>query len=68
MNNTFVTIPYEDFVKLQSDSADKNAVVSLLKTEFPDDTCMVIAIKSVLGVVENEEEESTEDVEESPEP
>lgn len=60
MASTFVTIPYEDLIKLQKDSADKEAVISLLKTEFPDDTCMVIAIKSVLSVKEEEVTEEPE--------
>lgn len=51
-----VMVAYEDLMQLQKDAADKAAIISLLKTEFPDDTCQLIAIKSVLGIVEDEEE------------
>ena len=53
---TNVMVAYDDLMKLQKDSADKAAVISLLNQEFPDDTCQLIAIKAILGIVENEEE------------
>lgn len=62
---TTITILYEDLATLQRDSADKAAVIALLKTEFPDDTCQLKAIKSVLGV---EEEETPTEVVPEPEP
>lgn len=47
-----VTIPYEDYNKLAKDSADKENTVKLLNTEFSDDANKLIAIKSLLGVVD----------------
>ena len=54
-----VTIPYDDCMKMRKDSADIEAVKSLIATEFPDDTCKLVAIKAVLGIVE--EPEGTEE-------
>ena len=51
-----ISIPYSDYQKLVKDSTEKESVVTLLQTEFPDDTCQLIAIKSVLGLIEVEEE------------
>lgn len=48
--NVTIPVPYEDYVQLVRDSADKQAVINLLKTDFPDDTCQLIAIKSLLGI------------------
>lgn len=59
MSNILVTVPYNDYNKLLSDSEDKRSIIQLLNTEFPDDTCQLIAIKSVLGVTD--EETSDED-------
>lgn len=59
-----ICVPYEDYNKLLKDSADKETVIQLLKTEFPDDTCQLIAIKTVLGIVEEEPEEEQEPSEE----
>lgn len=53
--NLTTTIPYEDYKALVEDSVDKANVISILKTEFPDDTCALIAIKAILGIVEEEE-------------
>ena len=47
-----VSLPYEDYAKLVKDSADKENVIALLNTEFPDDTCQLIAVKAVLGIEE----------------
>lgn len=51
------TIPYEDYKALVQDQSDKNNVIAILQTEFPDDTCALIAVKAILGIVENEPED-----------
>lgn len=48
--NLTTTIPYEDYKKLVEDSADKANIISVLNAKFPDDTCALIAIKSILGI------------------
>lgn len=63
--NLNVTIPYEDFVKMGADAADKEAVIGLINAKFPDAECQVLAIKAVLGLIEEEEEPEPEP--ESPE-
>lgn len=45
-----VQIPYSDFKTLESDSAKLADVKAILETEFPDDTCQLIAVKSMLGI------------------
>lgn len=60
-----VTIPYEDYKTLVQDASDKVNVISILKTEFPDDTCQLVAIKSILGVKEEKDEPITDDTEPS---
>ena len=54
LSNT-IPVPYSDFTKLEQDSAKLNSVIAIINTEFPDDTCMLIAIKSILGITEEEE-------------
>lgn len=66
MANTNIFITYEELSKLQKDSADKASVIAILNTEFPDATCQLIAIKSILGIVEPEEETPTETPEDTP--
>lgn len=61
-----ITIPYEDFVKLKSDAEDRANVVSLLKANFPDDTCRIIAIKSILDIEDKKEESVEETPSETP--
>ena len=56
-----IFIPYEDFVNLQQDSAKLTSIISIINTEFPDDTCQIIANKSVLGIVDEEEEHEVPD-------
>lgn len=46
-------VPYEEYQKLVRDSAQLEDVKTLLQTEFPDDTCQLIAIKNILGIVED---------------
>lgn len=45
-----VSITYTDFKKLEEDSAKLADVKTILETTFPDDTCQLIAIKSIIGV------------------
>lgn len=54
-------VPYEDYQKLVRDSAQLEDVKTLLQTEFPDDTCQLIAIKNILGIVEETPEPITGD-------
>lgn len=56
---TNVMVAYDDLMKLQKDSADKAAVISLLGQEFPDTTCQLIAIKAILGI--KDEEDNTDE-------
>lgn len=44
-----IQVPYDDWSKLKKDSADKDAVKQIINTEFPDDTCQLIAIKAILS-------------------
>lgn len=57
-----VSIPYEDYAKLVKDSSDKENVIALINTEFPDDTCQLIAIKAVLGIEEKDDAAGTDPV------
>lgn len=66
-NNPNVLLPYNDFVKLEEKANKADVILSLLGTEFPDDTCQIIAIKSVLGYVDPEVEEPTQEPEVEPE-
>lgn len=54
-DNTKILVPYEEFAQKAKDSADLNSIKSILNTEFPDDTCQVLAIKAILGMIEEEE-------------
>lgn len=60
MSNLNIYIPYADYAQMTEDSAKLKAITSILTTEFPDDTCQLIAIKSVLGLPVTEEEEPTD--------
>lgn len=51
-----VSVPYEDYQALARDAADKAAVILLLNTKFPDDTCQLIAIKALLGIIDKEDD------------
>lgn len=51
-----VTVPYEEYRQLVADSEDKASTIKLLDTEFPDDTCQLIAVKSLLGIGEKKED------------
>lgn len=50
-----VLVPLADYNGLCKDSKTLENVKALLETEFPDETCQMIAIKSLLGIVEAEE-------------
>lgn len=71
INTPNVLIPYRDFKELNDKAAKTDAVLMLLGSKFPDDTCQLIAIKSVLGYVDPEPEpepEPTPDPEPNPNP
>lgn len=55
------TIPFEDYKNLVKDSADKENIVNILHTEFPDESSQLLAIKAILGVKEETEEEPSEE-------
>lgn len=57
MANTNIFVTYDELSKLQKDSADKASVIAILNTEFPDETCQLIAIKSILGLIKEESSE-----------
>lgn len=58
--NPNVLLPYDDFCKIKEGADKAEAVLKLLGTEFPDATCQIIAIKSVIGYVEPTPEEPEE--------
>lgn len=45
-----VTIPNEDYAKLMADSVDKQNVIKILETTFPDEACQLLAVKTILGI------------------
>ena len=47
-----ITLTYTDFKQLEADSAKLADVKKVLETEFPDDTCALIAVKAILGIEE----------------
>lgn len=55
-----VLVPLEDYNKILRDSEELANVKTLLETEFPDDTCQMIAVKSLLGIVEDETSDPTD--------
>ena len=54
MANLSIYVPYSDFAQLEQDASKLASIIAILTTEFPDDTCQLIAIKSVLGIEEVE--------------
>lgn len=73
MSNVIVPVPYDNYETLISDSADKANVVSLLMADFKDSDSQLLAIKAILGIVEekeeiNTDEPTTDDSEETIEP
>lgn len=52
-----VSVPYDDLTLLQKDHALKQAVIDIINTEYPDDTCMMTSIKTVLGIKDPEKEQ-----------
>lgn len=50
-----VLVSIEDYNEILRDSEQLANVKKLLETEFPDDTCQMIAIKSLLGIVEDDD-------------
>lgn len=66
MANTNIFIEYAELSRLQKDSANLASVMAILDTEFPDDTCQLLAIKSILGMIPKEEEPEEPDVPDTP--
>lgn len=58
-----VTISFDEFQNLMVDKQDKANAIALLNTEFPDDTCQLIALKAIFDIKEqknNNEDTTTE--------
>lgn len=51
MSETKILVPYDEYTAMVKDSADLASIRGLLLTDFPDNTCQILAIKSVLGMV-----------------
>lgn len=45
-----IMVPYDDYNSLVNDAAKLVSVIGILETKFPDDTCQLIALKSILGI------------------
>lgn len=50
-----INVPYDDVMELKADSAKLSTINGLLQAKFPDAECQLVAIKSVIGVTEEEE-------------
>lgn len=61
-----ILVPYEDFKRLSDEAATLRNVTSVMTTEFPDDGCQLLAVKSLLGI-KTEEESEIEEPEVDPE-
>ena len=55
-----VLIEYDELTRLTTESAKVTTVVDLFKADFPDEKCRMVAIKSVLGIKDEEKSEDTE--------
>ena len=60
MSETKILVPYDEYTAMVKDSADLESIKGLLHTDFPDNTCQILAIKSVLGMVPEKEEKPEE--------
>lgn len=56
-----IMVPYDDYNALVNDAAKLVSVIGILETEFPDDTCQLIALKSILGIKDPEPEPEPDD-------
>lgn len=56
MSETKILVPYDEYTAMVKDSADLASIRGLLLTDFPDNTCQILAIKSVLGMVPEKSE------------
>lgn len=68
MSETKILVPYDEYTAMVKDSADLTSIRGLLLTDFPDNTSQILAIKSVLGMVPEKEENPTENKEIKTEP
>lgn len=68
MSETKILVPYDEYTAMVKDSADLASIRGLLLTNFPDNTCQILAIKSVLEMVPKKEEkpEVSEPIPENP--
>lgn len=55
MSETKILVPYDEYTAMVKDSADLASIRGLLLTDFPDNTCQILAIKSVLEIVPEKE-------------
>lgn len=55
MSETKILVPYDEYTAMVKDSADLASIRGLLLTDFPDNTCQILSIKSVLGMVPEKE-------------
>lgn len=55
MSETKILVPYDEYTAMVKDSADLASIRGLLLTDFPDNTCQILAIKSVLEMVPEKE-------------
>lgn len=53
-----VNLTNEEYAALIKDKSDKEAAVAILGAEFADETCRIVALKTVLGYVEPEEDDT----------
>lgn len=51
MSETKILVPYDEYTAMVKDSADLASIRGLLLTDFPDNTCQILAIKSVLEMI-----------------
>lgn len=56
-----VLVPLSEYNDILKDSETLTNVKKLLETEFPDDTCQLIAVKSLLGIETVEADPDTSD-------
>lgn len=62
-----IRIPYEDYKELKKDSDQLADIKTILTTKFPDEDCYLLAIKSILGISPDPEQDVEEPTEIEPE-
>lgn len=56
MSETKILVPYDEYTSIVKESSELNSIKSILNTEFPDDTCQLLAVKAILGMIVEEPE------------